>query len=693
MPEVQALAPPMSRKKRGLDEDAGSEEAPPLPKPKRQILESIPSSQHYHVSWMHADIVTAVVTSVKHGYVVTASRDGIVKFWKRLMVHQPVDSTAAAAAYGASSLKKEQQHPCLEFVKSFTAHAGAVRALAIDLAGDSVASIGSDGLVKFFDVSIFDATSFHQTGLELGTSACWLSNRLLSVSSDRTGEIYIISPDNGCMQTLTLHGTNIVTSLIYNSVHQCVLSADQKGIIEIWDATSNDIYSSQQDEGGDLDPVNTDSVTKQKIGAPMQANQRGILYSSKVETDLYVFLKKKTFVIAGDVAPKGDTYALYGADHKLRILDHATGKVQFTFDERLEVYDNLYSKAPYGLDSIDYGRRAAVEREITQESALFSVGLPLEEKHSSSHLSTSTPQRISIQFDPTGQYVLLPTLMGIKCLNWKRGKLLYLIGRADASQLRFSSICLAWGDSKVNRQLLLARGQGSVAASSDAAESQPLNDSLLIAMAYNQRRIYVFSHLDLDDQDKKTVDEWTKKRDVWNEAPTTEDTLYRAHPGAANVPSQAVTRAMLRTTMGDIHIELFQQVPKTMENFVGHSRSGYYDNTIFHRIIKGFMIQTGDPLGDGTGGESIWGGEFQDEFVPGLRHDRPFTVSMANAGPNTNGSQFFITTVPTPWLDNKHTVFGRVVKGMDVCTLIENAKTDDLDKPLEDILIQNIDLA
>ena len=124
-------------------------------------------------------------------------------------------------------------------------------------------------------------------------------------------------------------------------------------------------------------------------------------------------------------------------------------------------------------------------------------------------------------------------------------------------------------------------------------------------------------------------------------------------------------RAILRTTLGDIHIQLFgAQVPKTMENFVGHCRSGYYDNVIFHRVISGFMLQTGDPLGDGTGGESIWGGEFEDEIVHSLRHDRPFTVSMANAGPGTNGSQFFITTVPTPWLDGKHTVFGRVVKGM-----------------------------
>jgi len=93
-----------------------------------------------------------------------------------------------------------------------------------------------------------------------------------------------------------------------------------------------------------------------------------------------------------------------------------------------------------------------------------------------------------------------------------------------------------------------------------------------------------------------------------------------------------------------------------------------------------------------TGGESIWGGEFEDEFIRDLRHDRPFTVSMANAGPNTNGSQFFITTVATPWLDNKHTVFGRVTNGMDVCTLIENVKTDKNDKPLDEIRILSVDL-
>lgn len=107
------------------------------------------------------------------------------------------------------------------------------------------------------------------------------------------------------------------------------------------------------------------------------------------------------------------------------------------------------------------------------------------------------------------------------------------------------------------------------------------------------------------------------------------------------------TSAILRTTSGDIHMRLFPDAaPKAVENFITHAKNGYYDNLIFHRIIKGFMIQTGCPFGDGTGGESIWGDDFEDEFSREFKHDRPYTVSMANAGPNTNGSQFFITVAP-----------------------------------------------
>lgn len=106
--------------------------------------------------------------------------------------------------------------------------------------------------------------------------------------------------------------------------------------------------------------------------------------------------------------------------------------------------------------------------------------------------------------------------------------------------------------------------------------------------------------------------------------------------------------AVIHTTKGDMHMKLFgKECPKTVENFCVHTKNGYYNGHIFHRVIKGFMIQTGDPTGTGSGGTSIWGEDFQDEFSPNLKHDRPYTVSMANAGPNTNGSQFFVTTLPT----------------------------------------------
>lgn len=122
--------------------------------------------------------------------------------------------------------------------------------------------------------------------------------------------------------------------------------------------------------------------------------------------------------------------------------------------------------------------------------------------------------------------------------------------------------------------------------------------------------------------------------------------------------------AIISTTNGEITIQLFaDKAPRTVNNFVFLARQGFYNDTIFHRVIKDFMVQGGDPTGTGTGGP---GYRFEDEFSPGLRHDKPGVLSMANAGPRTNGSQFYITHVPTPWLDNRHSVFGQVTQGMDV---------------------------
>jgi peptidyl-prolyl cis-trans isomerase A (cyclophilin A) len=159
------------------------------------------------------------------------------------------------------------------------------------------------------------------------------------------------------------------------------------------------------------------------------------------------------------------------------------------------------------------------------------------------------------------------------------------------------------------------------------------------------------------------------------------------------------------TTHGEIVVRLEEEkTPETVANFIGlatgekeytdpktsqKSRAPFYDGTIFHRVIKNFMIQGGDRLGQGTGGP---GYRFKDEFHASLKHDAAGVLSMANAGPNTNGSQFFITLVPTPWLDGKHSVFGRVVKGLEVVQAIGNVATGPMDRPKEECGIRKLSI-
>lgn len=142
---------------------------------------------------------------------------------------------------------------------------------------------------------------------------------------------------------------------------------------------------------------------------------------------------------------------------------------------------------------------------------------------------------------------------------------------------------------------------------------------------------------------------------------------------------------VLETNQGVIEIKLMPEIaPKTCENFIKLVEKGYYNGLIFHRVIKDFMIQGGDPTGTGSGGESIWGKPFEDEVSPVAKFDSQGILAMANAGPNTNGSQFFITTAKTPWLNMRHTIFGEVVSGYDVVQKIEGVETIGSDRPKQE---------
>ncbi len=175
-------------------------------------------------------------------------------------------------------------------------------------------------------------------------------------------------------------------------------------------------------------------------------------------------------------------------------------------------------------------------------------------------------------------------------------------------------------------------------------------------------------------------------------------------PYVEEFPENANVSATFETNLGSFKIKLFAaQCPMTVGNFVGlatgktpwDSPDGekvekpLYDGTVFHRVIKDFMIQGGDPLGNGTGGP---GYRFADEIVSDLKHDKPGILSMANAGPNTNGSQFFITEIPTPWLDGKHTVFGEVIDGMDIVLKIAATEVDGRDRPITAVTVQKVSI-
>lgn len=157
---------------------------------------------------------------------------------------------------------------------------------------------------------------------------------------------------------------------------------------------------------------------------------------------------------------------------------------------------------------------------------------------------------------------------------------------------------------------------------------------------------------------------------------------------AKQAPAQANSIAKFETNKGNFTVELFEdKTPITAKNFIDLANKGFYNGTLFHRVIDNFMIQGGDPQGNGTGGP---GYTIADEFHPSLKHTGPGMLSMANRGPNTGGSQFFITLAPTPWLDNKHAIFGKVIEGLDVVQKIGKVKTGANDKPVEDVVVKKI---
>ncbi|XP_043225175.1 peptidylprolyl isomerase domain and WD repeat-containing protein 1-like isoform X2 [Amphibalanus amphitrite] len=571
-------------------------------------LENLPSTDCYEKSFMHRDVVTHLVCT-KTDFIVTASSDGHVKFWRKEEVG-------------------------IEFVKHFRAHLGAVQDMAASGTGALLCTISADKSVKIFDVINFDMINMMK--LPYVPRCCqWVhaagdALAALAISEADSPQIHVYDGRAGSepLHTFAKLHTKPVVLIQYNVPFHAAVSADEAGMIEYWTGPKHDYQY-----------------------------PRNVRFESKLDTDLFEFARRKTVPRALSFSPDGRLFATIAADRKIRVFRFLTGKLTRVLDESIAHYTEL-QQAKQQVPSMEFGKRMAVERELEKSSAL--------------NLST-------VLFDESGHFLMYATMLGVKLINLHTNRLVKLIGKPE--NVRFLQLALFQGKPK---KLV----QSSVTMEMEASDNPTLEatapDPTLFCTGFKKNRFYLFSRREPAETRGVDVD-----RDVLNEKPTKEDMIAATESSAS---SKLYENAVIHTSLGDIHLKLFpNECPKTVENFCVHARNGYYNGHIFHRVIKAFMIQTGDPLGTGTGGESIWGGEFQDEFHPSLRHDRPYTLSMANAGPNTNGSQFFITLIPTPWLDNKHTVFGRCTRGMEVCQNIGLVKTNPkTDKPYDDVTIINI---
>jgi peptidylprolyl isomerase domain and WD repeat-containing protein 1 len=520
----------------------------------------------------------------------------------------------------------------IEFIKQFLVYdQKPVVDTVFSVDGRLLATIAADRTSKIFDVTNFDMIGVIHFDF-IPYTACfgrhWSgTDPVLVVADSLTPKIYIFDPRAETNEPLrildTVHKVS-VEILVYNSEWDSFISSDKLGMIEYW----------QLSEEGQNKPAG--------------------VFEMKSTTNLYDYRKNKVTPRSISMSRDGQKFAVLSSDQKIAIFEFKSGKKIREYDESAKAAEEMqrFGTAIYTPDKVEFARRIGVERVFEDEY---------------NHIRL----RQNVIFDQSGYFVMFPTVLGIKVINTVTNTTSVLFGAED--NLRFVHLSLYQG---------IPGRKGVLTMEMAAADNELISKSLiahpiLFATAVGKSRFYLFTRYEGEFGSIRS------SRDVFNDE-ITDNSRLSNQPSTSERNSTKLlgSQVTLHTSQGDITIKLFgEYVPLAVENFTTHCKNGYYDNLIFHRVIKKFMIQGGDPKGDGTGGQSIWGANFVDEFTPHLRHNVPFTVSMANAGKNTNGSQFFITTEKTPWLDDKHTIFGRVIAGMEVVKAIEALKTNKDDMP------------
>jgi peptidylprolyl isomerase domain and WD repeat-containing protein 1 len=726
----------------------------------QQYLDALPSAMMYERSFMHRDAVTHAACAPPRAAalgaadaLVTASSDGVVKFWRKVVAGGGGGGGAGGGGTGSNkgasttTTTTSPSSDSLAFAKAFRAHLGPVCCLAVSPDGSLAASLSRDRTLKVFDVAAVDLVAMARLPFVPGCAA-WAffgggggsggagpatttttttrtGPARLVISDLHSGDVYVYDARGGLVSGVAAGGGEDaegqeeddgsgavllsraaatpapnpnssrnnnpgpaplqvlrglhqapVTAMAYNAAADVMITAGANGYIEYWSPSLPG-----------LPPP-----TKNRASSGLATT-----FDLKLDTDLYALARLNTRARSLTVSPDGTQFAAVCADGRVRVWRYASGALRRAYDEsadaalaRQRLAGELAASAaeksteadnnPYldpssvvsPLDDLDFGRRLAVERELAaaldaaDRASAASASAP-DPTSAAVDASRTAPPIPNALFDESGNFLIYGTLLGVKIVNLTTSAAPRLLGKVENTE-RFVQLALYQGVPGGQRRRGILRvnpdalpsvpasagpsggggggGGGAADASTTTNENQP--DPTLFACAFRRQRFYLFTRREPAD-----AADAAGGRDVFNEKPTADELLAGGAGGTAAAGAGALTAAtttasaglpcaaVLRTTKGDVRLRLYSdECPRTVENFTTHARNGYYDGVLFHRVIRGFMLQTGDPLGDGTGGESIWGGEFEDEFRAGLRHDKPGTLSMANAGPGTNGSQF-----------------------------------------------------
>lgn len=528
----------------------------------------------------------------------------------------------------------------IEFVKDFKAHETPIIDICSSPNKSLVASLSLDGTLRIFDLELHDL--LHTIILPSNPRAfSFIDNDSLIISQRKQnfGSLWYVSLRSDVVNEICTTHEAPINKIISSS--SFIITVDTDGLIKYWSHPIT-VFTGEENE-----TTSVKDITPKK---------------NKFSN----FLSNRALSIS--FSPSNDLFCLFSSDRCIYLFKTESGKLY-----------RIYKEDTFANETI-----GKIEEDLSKS--------PYWECK-------------NVIFDESGKYLLFASpSASIKVLDHLNNKVISTIANEEIPPLYPLNISLFKG---LPKNWASIKGGGITTEMASSSSFKREDSSFLVFTSWKRGRFYVVgndcSNLDGRDIKNETCgieavfdSDGDGNGDFDNRNDSKSELLSSVKTKAT---TDKYTKAIIRSSMGDISFKFLEKCPLAKENFCKLAQKKYYDGTLFHRVIENFMLQGGDPTGSGEGGESCWGGVFDDEIVTdgddggvSIKFNKPFLVAMANSGPNSNGSQFFITVAECPWLDDKHTIFGEVIGGQDVLLMISKTPTNGDDRPLKDVKVVEIDI-